>query len=100
MPRLLEPAGEPGLSFMELGARLACTAARPVALATGEAGDVYLCHPFLVHAAQVHRGTGRASSPSPASHRSGDLVLDRPDGDHSPVEQAVRTGLGLAPSAA
>jgi hypothetical protein len=28
----------------------------PVAYATGRAGDVYLCHPFLVHAAQRHRG--------------------------------------------
>jgi hypothetical protein len=27
----------------------------PLALATGRAGDVYLCHPFLVHAAQRHR---------------------------------------------
>ena len=24
---------------------------------TGAAGDVYLCHPFLVHAAQRHRGS-------------------------------------------
>lgn len=30
---------------------------RPLALATGSAGDVYLCHQFLVHAAQRHRGT-------------------------------------------
>jgi Phytanoyl-CoA dioxygenase (PhyH) len=31
---------------------------RPVAYATGAAGDVYLCHPFLVHAANwPHRGT-------------------------------------------
>lgn len=27
-----------------------------VALATGSAGDVHLCHLFLVHAAQAHRG--------------------------------------------
>jgi hypothetical protein len=31
--------------------------ALPMALATGRAGDVYLCHPFLVHAAQRNRGT-------------------------------------------
>jgi len=100
VPRLLEPAGEAGLSFMDLGARLASTAARPVALATGEAGDVYLCHPFLVHAAQVHRGTRPRIIAQPGLAPVGDLVLDRPGGDHSPVEQAVRTGLGLAPSAA
>jgi hypothetical protein len=29
---------------------------RPLAPATGAAGDVYLCHPFLVHAAQPHHG--------------------------------------------
>lgn len=29
---------------------------RPIAYAVGQAGDVYLCHPFLVHAAQRHRG--------------------------------------------
>jgi hypothetical protein len=28
----------------------------PLAHAVGQAGDVYLCHPFLVHAAQQHRG--------------------------------------------
>jgi hypothetical protein len=39
---------------------------RPLALATGTAGDVWLCHPFLVHAAQPHHG----SSPRfMASHR-------------------------------
>ena len=30
---------------------------RQQAQATGEAGDVYLCHPFLLHAADRHRGT-------------------------------------------
>jgi len=30
---------------------------RPLAWATGHAGDVYLCHPFIVHAATwPHRG--------------------------------------------
>ena len=28
----------------------------PLAHAVGRAGDVYLCHPFLVHAGQTHRG--------------------------------------------
>ena len=38
-------------------AAAAASAARPTALATGEAGDVFLCHPFLVHAASwPHRG--------------------------------------------
>jgi hypothetical protein len=56
--RQLAPAGEEGLSLRELAADGFSTSAhRDVALATGEAGTVYLCHPFLVHAAQPHRGT-------------------------------------------
>jgi hypothetical protein len=54
--RFLESAGEQGMSHAELDI-FAATLERPEALATGEAGDVYLCHPFLVHAAQMHRGS-------------------------------------------
>ena len=35
----------------------AASAERPVAHATGSPGDVYLVHPFCVHAADEHRGT-------------------------------------------
>jgi hypothetical protein len=55
--RALAPAGEAGLSLRELLDPIAETAHRPEAIATGDAGTVYLCHPFLVHAAQPHRGT-------------------------------------------
>ena len=55
--RILAPAGEAGMSLGELAANgFDESAHRPVALATGQAGTVYLCHPFLVHAAQSHRG--------------------------------------------
>lgn len=52
---VLRPFGEDGLSiygfpFPEHLQDL------PLALATGEPGDVYLCHPFLLHAAQANRG--------------------------------------------
>jgi hypothetical protein len=58
MARILEPAGEAGLSLRELVANgFAETAHCREVLATGEAGTVYLCHPFLVHAAQIHRGS-------------------------------------------
>jgi hypothetical protein len=57
MARILEPAGEAGLSLRELAANgFAETAHCREVLATGDAGTVYLCHPFLVHAAQTHRG--------------------------------------------
>ena len=47
-----------GLSFSraaDLAAK--ASASRPVTFATGKAGDVYLCHRFLVHAGQPLRGT-------------------------------------------
>ena len=95
MPRLLRPAGDDGLSFMELAERfLPATLARPLAFATGRAGDVFLCHPFLVHAAQPHLGTRPRFLAQPPLHPSAPLQLERGDGDYSPVERAIRRGLG------
>lgn len=55
--RRLAPHGDAGLTLGELAANdFSESAERVVALATGEAGTVYLCHPFVVHAAQPHRG--------------------------------------------
>ncbi|KRQ96549.1 phytanoyl-CoA dioxygenase [Bradyrhizobium jicamae] len=88
--RLLEPAGEAGMSHLvldEIGS------GRPEVLATGEAGTVYLCHPFLVHAAQMHRGSSPRFMAQPPLHPAEPFSLARPDGDHSPVERAIRQAL-------
>lgn len=92
--RILEPEGEAGLSFMEVAQRLDTTASRPVALAQGEAGTVFLCHPFLVHAAQPHRGTQPRFLAQPPLLPAQPLQLHRDDGAYSPVELAIRRGLG------
>ncbi len=56
--RRLAPAGDAGLSLRELAANgFAETADCAETAATGPAGTVYLCHPFLVHSAQAHRGS-------------------------------------------
>lgn len=56
--RQLAPAGDAGLTLAELAADgWQSSAHRAETLATGPAGTVYLCHPFLVHSAQPHRGT-------------------------------------------
>lgn len=56
--RRLAPAGEAGLTLGELASTAFTESAhRPEVAATGRAGTVYLCHPFLVHSAQPHRGT-------------------------------------------
>lgn len=92
---LLEPAGEAGLSFLELAEQLGTLEERPMAFATGEAGTVYLCHPFLIHAAQPHRGTSPRFMAQPPLYPAEALQLDREDGNYSPVEVAIRRGLGL-----
>jgi hypothetical protein len=93
VPPLLQPAGEAGLSYLELGELLHRTAHRPEALATGAAGDVFLCHPFLVHAAQPHRGATPRFMAQPPLLPAEPLSLERADGAYSPVEEAIRRGL-------
>jgi hypothetical protein len=92
MARLLEPAGEAGMSHPMLD-QLGAALNRPEALATGEAGTVYLCHPFLVHAAQMHRGAAPRFMAQPPLHPAEPFRLDRDDGNYSPVEMAIRGAL-------
>lgn len=95
IPPLLAPYGEDGVSGLALAPALtAASAHRPLALATGHPGDVYLCHPFLVHAAQPHHGTRPRFLAQPPLHPAAPLSLDRPDATYSPVEAAIRLGLG------
>lgn len=94
VPRVLEPAGDAGLTFIELAQKLEPAAERPVVLATGNAGDVYLCHPFLIHAAQPHHGTTPRFIAQPPLQPAQPVQLDREDGDYSLVERAIRIGLG------
>ncbi|MFF5207520.1 phytanoyl-CoA dioxygenase family protein [Streptosporangium sp. NPDC000396] len=95
VPAVLKPFGQEGAEFFALGPLVdQASAGRPVTHATGQAGDVYLCHPFLVHAAQEHNGTRPRFMSQPALALNEPLVLQRPDGAYSAVEQAVRLGLG------
>jgi hypothetical protein len=69
------------------------TARRPEMWGTGEAGTVYLCHPFLVHAAQPHRGTRPRFMAQPPLLPAEPFMLEREDGAYSPVEHAIRNTL-------
>lgn len=85
--RLLAPHGEKGLAG-EMD--LSTTAGRPEVLATGRAGTVYLCHPFLVHAGQPHRGNEprfMAQPPLEPARGHRRLRVDRPNG--FPIEEAI-----------
>ncbi|KAA9379964.1 phytanoyl-CoA dioxygenase family protein [Microbispora cellulosiformans] len=93
--RILEPEGEDGLDARELARRAESAATRrPVVHATGSAGDVYLCHPFLVHAGQPNLGKEPRFLGQPKLGPAEPLQLDRADGAFSPVEAAIRRGLG------
>jgi hypothetical protein len=100
VPSLLAPAGEDGLSMMELSLAAAHeTDGMPEAAATGPAGTVFLCHPFLVHAAQPHRGaTPRFLAQPPLLPRV-PFELARNGGGYSLVELAIRFGLAGGRSA-
>jgi len=91
--KLLEPAGEEGLSFMELAQCLDLTKNRKEVLATGKAGTVYLCHPFLVHAAQEHQGTQPKFMAQPPLLTARDFNIHRADNNYHPVEKAILKGL-------
>lgn len=93
--RLLAPAGITGMSFMELAATVdQATADLPETTATGAAGTVYLCHPFLVHAAQPIRGTKVRFLAQPPLPLRGGFDLTRPFAELAPVAQAIVFGLG------
>ena len=93
MARRLEPAGEVGIMQRALD----LSGEWPLAYATGEAGAVYLCHPFLIHAAQRHLGCRPRFMAQPPLHPAQPFRLFRADGSYSPVEQAIRLGLATGP---
>jgi hypothetical protein len=87
---MLAPAGDEGVSLRDLAAAgFGATERRREVLATGEAGTVYLCHPFLLHAAQPHRGTRPRFLAQPPLLPSQPFRLDEDPGDPSPVARAI-----------
>jgi hypothetical protein len=92
--RELLPYGESGRTLRQLSASdYASTAHCGVELATGAAGTVYLCHPFLVHAAQAHRGERPRFMAQPPLLPKGEFDPALPP---SPVQIAIRKACGLA----
>lgn len=86
----LAPAGEAGLSLRELmSTDFGGSASRPQTTAVGDAGTVYLCHPFLVHAAQPHHGRCPRFLAQPPLLPARPLRLDGPAEDRAPVETAI-----------
>lgn len=91
--RELLPYGEAGATLRQLAAGdWASTRDCEIELATGAAGSVYLCHPFLIHAAQAHRGEQPRFMAQPPLLPKGEFDPALPP---SPVQIAIRRACGL-----
>lgn len=100
-PTLLRPGSHHDLPVKEIErgdwleaaqAADAASAHRPVVRATGDAGDVFLCHPFLVHAASwPHRGRSPRILAQPAIALTEPYSLDDPN--PPPVLEVIREAL-------
>ncbi|CAD5277056.1 MULTISPECIES: phytanoyl-CoA dioxygenase [unclassified Imperialibacter] len=90
---LLSKEGDQGLSFMALANKLEGLPKRGEVYATGKAGTVYLCHPFLIHSAQPHRGIAPKFMAQPPLLLRGELSISDADVGYTPVEQAIRLAL-------
>ncbi|MFD1797860.1 phytanoyl-CoA dioxygenase [Paracoccus aurantiacus] len=91
--RELLPYGQAGATLRQLSAEgYASTQECEIALATGAPGTVYLCHPFVVHAAQPHHGTEPRFMAQPPLVPS--MEFD-PKLAPSPVQVAIRKACGL-----
>jgi hypothetical protein len=94
VPPFLAPYGEAGTDADQEFWRPS-TLCRTVAHATGQAGDVFLCHPFIVHTATwPHRGASPRMIAQPSIGAPGGFALD--GSDPSPVARAIVAGLAEA----
>jgi hypothetical protein len=93
MPSILEPAGETGMSGDESISHVRPSVmCRTVVHAVGRAGDVFLCHPFIVHTATwPHRGTTPRMMAQPGIYVEDGFAID--GSDASPVARAIVAGL-------
>jgi hypothetical protein len=76
-----------------LAQRLNTISSKEEIVATGKAGTVYLCHPFIVHAAQNHYGTTPKFMAQPPLLSKVDFNINKIETQLCPVEKAILTGL-------
>jgi hypothetical protein len=94
VPPVLAPHGDRGASSRVLSPLVdAASAGRPVAPATGRAGDVFLCHPFLVHAAQPHHGSRPRFMGQPPLSPAREHLLTPYADNRAPVGRAIAEAL-------
>jgi hypothetical protein len=90
---LLQNEGDTGLTFIELAQQLDQLPTRNEIAATGTAGTVYLCHPFVVHAAQDHRGKNPKFMAQPPLLSKTEFNIKLPYEQCCPIEKAILRGI-------
>lgn len=92
--KILAKYGDEGLTFLELAKKFDELPKLPETLATGTPGTVYLCHPFLVHAAQRHLGNNPKFMAQPPLMLKTPFELKNKPEDTYPVERAILEAIG------
>lgn len=87
--KILAPYQDDGLSFIELSEKLDSNSPSKTTFATGKAGTVYLCHPFMVHSAQNHKGDIPKFMAQPALMTKNDFSINKNTTNFCPVEIAI-----------
>jgi len=91
--KLLLLKGKEGLTFMQLAEQIKKLPNRNETTATGAAGTVYLCHPFLVHAAQQHKGVKPKFMAQPPLLSKRDFKIKKPLHECCPIVRAIIKGI-------
>jgi Phytanoyl-CoA dioxygenase (PhyH) len=94
--RLLEQAEPAGLDCDELNKMLPPVDTGKIVEVTGEAGDVAMLHPFLIHGFSPNHGNRIRFACNPQYQLKEPMKLDRRDGLYSPVERAICRALCLS----
>jgi hypothetical protein len=85
-----------GLLPREIGTRELIQQCREFVEAVAEAGDVYLLHPYMLHAVSQNMIGAIRIITNPPVHLREPMKFDRANpADHSPVERAILRGLGV-----
>jgi uncharacterized protein (DUF433 family) len=92
---ILAQAEPAGLSPDQLLSQLPPVDPAQVVEITGDAGDVAMLHPLMIHGFGPNRGSRIRFACNPLIRLKQPMKLDRADGTHSPVEDAVRRALDL-----
>jgi ectoine hydroxylase-related dioxygenase (phytanoyl-CoA dioxygenase family) len=91
--RILRDAEPEGLTLDELMEALPVVEPEKIAEITGRAGDIAFLHPFLIHGFSANLGSRVRFACNPQYPFKAEMNLNRADGAHSPVEEAIRMAI-------